>query len=196
MKWMTVYAMMNVGLQLFLSGINEFFSSTGLNMTFIMAAVFVPVPLTLIIYHKMTRKRGIVFALQVCLAVYSVGMALMIFCDKMPNMTAKFIYAIICALITSFSIGSFFSVTYSIPSQLAEEEEKKSGVPVATMYFAIQGLFGGVAAGLAQVPILVALKQNGWIHLLTVVVAVACMIAFVMAAFLPKHIKEQGRKNG
>ena len=196
MKWMTVYGMMNVGLQLFLSGINEFFSSTGLNMTFIMAAVFVPVPLTLIFYHKMTRKRGIVFALQVCLAVYSVGMGLMIFCDKMPNMTAKFIYAIVCALITSFSIGSFFSVTYSIPSQLAEEEEAKTGIPVATMYFAIQGLFGAIAAGLAQGPILVALKQNGWIHLLTVVVAIACMIAFTMAAFLPKHIKEQGRKNG
>ena len=124
------------------------------------------------------------------------GGIFMIFCDKMPSMTAKFIYAIVCALITSFSIGSFFSVTYSIPSQLAEEEEKKSGIPVASMYFAIQGLFGAVAAGIAQGPLLVALKQNGWIHLLTVVVAVACMIAFVMAIFLPKHIKEQGRKDG
>ena len=79
---------------------------------------------------------------------------------------------------------------------MAEEEEKKSGIPVASMYFAIQGLFGAVAAGIAQGPLLVALKQNGWIHLLTVVVAVACMIAFVMTIFLPKHIKEQGRKNG
>ena len=195
-KWMVVYAMMNVGLQLFLSGINEFFSTTGLNMTFIMAAVFVPVPLTLIIYHKMTRKRGIVFALQTCLVVYSIGMGLMIFCDKMPGMTGKFIYAIICALITSFSIGSFFSVTYSIPSQLAQEEENKTGMPVATMYFAIQGLFGAVAAGLAQGPILVTLKQKGWVPYLTVVVAVFCMLAFVIAIFLPKHIKQQGKQNG
>jgi GPH family glycoside/pentoside/hexuronide:cation symporter len=195
-QWMVVYAMMNVGLQLFLSGINEFFSTTGLNMTFIMAAVFVPVPLTLIIYHKMTRKRGIVFALQTCLLVYSIGMGLMIFCDKMPGMTGKFIYAICCALITSFSIGSFFSVTYSIPSQLAQEEENKTGMPVATMYFAIQGLFGAVAAGLAQGPILVTLKQKGWVPYLTVVVAAFCMLAFVIAIFLPKHIKQQGKQNG
>ena len=194
--WMTVYAVMNVGLQLFLSGINEFFSTTGLNMTFIMAAVFVPVPLTLIIYHRMTRKRGIVFALQTCLVVFSVGMSIMIFCDKMPSHTAKFIYAIFCALITSFSIGSFFSVTYSIPSQLAQEEEQKSGVPVATMYFAIQGLFGAVAAGLAQGPILVALKQNDGVKYLTLVVASACMLAFVIAIFLPKHVKQQGKQDG
>lgn len=194
-KWMFVYAMMNVGLQLFLSGINEFFSTTGLNMTFIMAAVFMPVPLTLLIYNKMTKKKGIVFALQVCLIVFSVGMSAMIFCGGLPTHTAKFIYAIFCALITSFSIGSFFSVTYSIPSQLAQEEEQKNGISVATMYFAIQGLFGAIAAGLAQGPILVALKQNGWVKHLTLVVAAFCIIAFVMTLFLPNHVKEQGIQN-
>lgn len=195
-KWMCVYATMNVGLQLFLSGINEFFSTTGLNMTFIMAAVFVPVPLTLLIYNKMTKKKGIVWALQVCLAVFSFGLALMIFCDNFAGYTGKFVFAICCALITSFSIGSFFSVTYSIPSQLAQEEEQKNGIPVASMYFAVQGLFGAIAAGLAQGPILVALKQNDWVEHLTLVVAAACMIAFGMAFFLPKHVKDQGKENG
>ena len=195
-KWMCVYATMNFGLQLFLSGINEFFSSTGLNMTFIMAAVFMPVPLTLLIYNKMTKKRGIVFALQVCLVVFAFGLGMMVFCDRFPTMTGKFIFAILCALIASFSIGSFFSVTYSIPSQLAQEEEEKNGLPVATMYFAIQGLFGAVAAGLAQGPALVTLKQSGWIGQLTLVVAISCMVAFVMAIFLPKHVKEQGKENG
>ena len=194
-KWMFVYAMMNVGLQLFLGGINEFFSTTGLNMTFIMAAVFVPVPLTLLIYNNMTKKKGIVFALQVCLAVFSVGMGAMIFCEQFPTHTGKFVYAIICALIVSFSIGSFFSVTYSIPSQLAQEEEQKNGIPVATMYFAIQGLFGAISAGLAQGPILVLLKQNGWVKHLTLVVAVFCFAAFIMALFLPKYVKEQGKQN-
>ena len=195
-KWMCVYGAMNFGLQLFLSGINEFFSSTGLNMTFIMAAVFVPVPFTLIIYNNMTKKKGIVHALQVCLAVFAVGLGLMVFCDGIATMTGKFIYAICCALIASFSIGSFFSVTYSIPSQLAQEEENKNGLPVASMYFAIQGLFGAVAAGLAQGPALVALKQNGWIHNLTLVVSASCMVAFIMAIFLPKEVKRQGIEHG
>ena len=64
------------------------------------------------------------------------------------------------------------------------------------MYFAIQGLFGAVAAGLAQGPALVTLKQSGWIGQLTLVVAISCMVAFVMAIFLPKHVKEQGKENG
>ncbi|MBE5939512.1 MAG: MFS transporter [Lachnospiraceae bacterium] len=193
-KWMVVYAMMNMGLQLFLSGINEFFSSTGLNMTFIMASVFMPVPLTLILYNYITKKKGIVFGLQYCLLVFSVGMGLMIFCDMISENTGKLIYAIVCAVITSFAIGAFFSVTYSIPSQLADEETKKTGVEVATMYFAIQGLFGGVAAGIAQGPILVALKQNDWIHYLTIVVAIACMTAFALAFLLPKNVKDQGKE--
>ena len=57
-------------------------------------------------------------------------------------------------------------------------------------------LFGAVAAGLAQGPILVTLKQNGWVKHLTLVVATACMLAFVIAIFLPKHIKQQGKQDG
>jgi Na+/melibiose symporter-like transporter len=40
--WMCTAAVMNFGLQLFLGGINELFSSTGLNMTVVMASSFVP----------------------------------------------------------------------------------------------------------------------------------------------------------
>ena len=165
-------------------------------MTFIMAAVFVPVPLTLIIYNKMVKSKGIVKALQICLGVYALGLSLMIFCDNFTTHTGKLFYAIFCALITSFSIGSFFSVTYSIPSQLAQEEERKNGVPIASMYFAIQGLFGAVATGLAQGPILVALKQNDWVEHLTLVVAVACLLALLLAFTLPKHVKDQGKQHG
>ena len=63
------------------------------------------------------------------------------------------------------------------------------------MYFAIQGLFGAISAGLAQGPILVLLKQNGWVKHLTLVVAVFCFAAFIMALFLPKYVKEQGKQN-
>jgi hypothetical protein len=41
----------------------------------------------------------------------------------------------------------------------------------------------------------VALKQNGWVKHLTLVVAAFCIIAFVMTLFLPNHVKEQGRQN-
>ena len=54
--WMCVAAIMNVGLQLFLSGINEFFSSTGINMTFVMASSFAPVPFTMPLYNAIVKK--------------------------------------------------------------------------------------------------------------------------------------------
>jgi hypothetical protein len=51
--WMFTAFIMTIGLQLFLGGINEVFSSTGLNMTVVMASSFAPVPLTIMVYNKL-----------------------------------------------------------------------------------------------------------------------------------------------
>ena len=42
MYWLSTVFFMTIGLQLFLGGINELFSSTGLNMTVVMASSFAP----------------------------------------------------------------------------------------------------------------------------------------------------------
>ena len=52
--WMVTCFIMTIGLQLFLGGINEVFSSTGLNMTIVMASSFAPVPLTIMAYNKLS----------------------------------------------------------------------------------------------------------------------------------------------
>ena len=57
--WMFTISVMTVGLQLFLGGINELFSSTGLNMTVVMASSFAPVPLTIMAYNKLVKKFGL-----------------------------------------------------------------------------------------------------------------------------------------
>jgi MFS family permease len=189
--WLCVLAIMNVGLQLFLSGINEYFSTTGLNMTFIMASCFVPVPLTILLYNKAVKKRGLGFGYRYILLVYSVGMALMGLCRFIPK-AYLFPFAIGCSLIVSFAIGSFFSVTYTVPSQRAamRKEEQESA---SSMYYAIQGLFEGASAGFASGVVLVFLKQNGYVSYLTIIVAVACMTAFVLSFFLPKSITQIGK---
>lgn len=188
--WMCCVFAMNAGLQLFLSGINEYFSTTGLNMTVVMATCFVPVPLTLILYNKVVRKWGLGIAYRYILLVYSIGMVLMAFCGMVPQ-SLLYPYAILCSLIVSFAIGAFFSITYTVPSHRAALRvgENKTA---SSMYFAIQGLFEGVSAGIGSGVILVYLKQSGNVSSMTLIVAGCCMLAFVMSFFLPKTISKLG----
>ncbi len=189
--WLCVLSIMNVGLQLFLSGINEFFSTAGLNMTFIMASCFVPVPLTILLYNKVVKKRGLGFGYRYILLVFSIGMALMYLCPMLPE-KLMFPYAIMCALIVSVSIGAFFSVTYSVPSFCAALRRKENESS-SSMYFAIQGLFEGASAGLASGVILVWMKQSGTVPYMTIVVAACCMAAFSLSFLLPKSIAQLGK---
>lgn len=193
--WLGVLFVMNMGLQLFLSGINEFFSTMGLNMTFIMASCFVPVPLTILLYNKIILKKGLGFSYRYILLVFSLSMGLMAICNLIPAQF-QFPYAIMCSLIASFSIGSFFSVTYTVPSQCAANRVD-GGDTASSMYFAIQGLFEGASAGLASGVILVFLKEHqggAWIPFLTLIVAFFCMAAFFLSFLLPKSISQIGKK--
>ena len=194
LMWLCTLFVMNVGLQLFLSGINEYFSTTGLNMTFVMASCFVPVPFTIVLYNKVMKKRGLGFAYRYILLVYSIGMSLMGLCKFIPQ---GFVYpfAIGCSLIVSFSIGAFFSVTYTVPSQRAAARKEQKEGTASSMYFAIQGLFEGASTGVASGLILVFLKQKGYISVLTLIVAAACMLAFFMSYFLPHSISRIGRQD-
>lgn len=191
--WLCVLFVMNIGLQLFLSGINEYFSTAGLNMTFVMASCFVPVPATILIYNKILKKRGLGFAFRYILLVFSAGMALMGLIDFIPE-NLMYPFAIGCSLIVSFSIGAFFSITYTVPSSRAATRMEENRNTASSMYYAIQGLFEGASAGLASGVILVFFKQNGFVPIMTVFVAVVCMIAFGMSFFLPKVVSQIGKE--
>lgn len=189
--WMCIVFVMNMGLQLFLSGINEYFSTMNLDMTFIMASCFVPVPFTIMLYNKVVKRFGLGVGYRYVLAVFSLGMALMALCPLVPE-GFVFIYAIICAIIVSFSIGAFFSITYTVPSQRAAVRNGESA-NAPSMYFAIQGLFEGASAGIASGFILVFLKQSGLVSYMTIIVTCLCMIAFGLTFLLPKTITNIGK---
>ena len=196
--WMFTTSMMTIGLQLFLGGINELFSSTGLNMTVVMASSFVPVPFTLILYNYIVRKKGLGFAYRYILSIFSVGMIVMYLCnitsDKL-SMGQLTLIALLGGIFVSFAIGAFFSVTYTVPTYLAQRELEKSGKSVATMLFAVQGVFEGVASGIATGLILVALKNYQKISLLPIIVAASCMTAFIMSFAFPKGISYLGKES-
>lgn len=189
--WLCVLFVMNMGTQIFLSGINEYFSTTGINMTFVMAFCFAPVPFSMIVYNKLLAKKGLGFAFRYVLVMFSIGMGLMGFARIIPSGILLY-YAIGCSIIVSFALGAFFAVTYSVPSHRAavRREENRSA---SSMYYAIQGLFEAVSAGIATGPILVFLKQSGNVKFMTVAVAAICMGAFFLSFALPKDISLIGK---
>lgn len=193
--WMIVYSFMTFGVQLFLSGINEYFSVAGMSMIFVMMAAFAPVPFTLLIYNALTRKRGFGFSYRYTLVIFAVGMASMFAVSFLPQGAPKTILAIVTGLISSFGIGAMFSVAYSVPAELAAEEEKRTGISNAAMYFAVQGLFAGVASGIGGQAVLTLMKTNNVVKYMTLVCAIAVMIAFVLSFMLPESVTMMGKKD-
>ena len=193
--WMCVYSFMTFGVQLFLSGINEYFAATGMEMMFVMMAAFGPVPLTLLLYNWITRRFGFGVSFRYTLCVYAVGMLAMFGVSLLPAGTLKMVLAICTGLISSLGIGAMFSVAYSIPSEMAAEEEKKTGVSNAAMYFAVQGLFSAVATGIGGYFVLNALKKVEHIEYMTPICAAAMVVSFILSFFLPKYVRNLGKKS-
>lgn len=199
-KWMIVYSFMTFGVQLFLGGINEYFSFVGMNMIYVMCAAFAPVPFTLILFNKIQKSFGFGAAFRYILIIFSVGMLAMFGTGFAPDGAVKLALSIGTGLISSFAIGAMFAVAYSIPSQLAAEEEEKSGVSNSAMYFAVQGLFAGVASGIATGVVLVALKkgsENGGnaMTYMTVICAAGALVSLALTFILPKSLLTLGKKS-
>ena len=198
-RWLLVNACMTFGVQLFLGGINEYFSFVGMSMIKVMVAAFVPVPLTLIIYNRLFRKYGFGTAFRYTMAIFSVSMIIMFLVGRMENGGTKDILAIAAGLISSFAIGAIFSVSYSVPSQLAAEQQEDTGISNSAMFFAVQGLFQGTATGIATGPVLNALKGTEAAHSdaimwMTAIAAAGTLIALLLTWTLPKSLMLMGKK--
>lgn len=203
--WMIVYSFMTFGVQLFLSGINEYFSDTHMSMILVMASSFAPVPLAFIIYNRLFRKRGFAFAYRYTLIMFTLGMCVMFGISFIAPGTFRTIMSVVSGLICSFAIGAMFSVAYSIPSQLASDESEKTGVSNSAMYFAVQGLFSGVATGIGSYVVLNLLKEaTGKIgaddysvnpmYFMTLICALGTLISFALSFTLPKSLKNLGKE--
>ncbi|MBR0446897.1 MAG: MFS transporter, partial [Clostridia bacterium] len=158
MMWLCVLFVMNIGLQLFLSGINEYFSNTGMIMALVMPPCFAPVPLTIMLYNKVMKKKGLGFAYRMILLIFSAAMALLGLVYLLPDAWVT-PFAIFCSLMVSFSIGTFFSITYLLPSSRAALRQHENA-SASSMYYAIQGLFEAVSAAIGSSVILTLLKET------------------------------------
>ncbi len=205
--WMLVHGIVfNLGMTLFLSGINEFFSTVGMPMTPIMACSFGPVPFTIILYNKVVKKKGVGFAYRYILVTFAVAMLLMASANYLPE-SARVFVGIAAALIASFSIGAFFSVGYTVPAHIAAESNEKTGIMTSSMIFAVQGLFEGVSAGVASGIVLTFIKSHdgavtetgNWFEtvrlagFIPVFVAFFCLLACLLSWLVPKNITMLGK---
>lgn len=202
-QWMGIYFLMQFGVQMFLSGQNVYCSGVAefesWQITVLNALSFAPVPLTLILYNKIINKYGFKKAYCYCLGVFTLGMIVFTLTNAklIHDDTIRFIVGGIAALICSFAIGSFFSIGYVVPSELAVKEKKETGISHPAMYFAVQGLVGGVSTGISTGLLWVNLKNTGNTWLMGIVVAIACVVSLVLAlSFLPKSLDDVGKVEG
>ena len=135
--------------------------------------------------------------------MFTIGMLAMFFVGRLEPGTTKTVLSLVTGFVSSHAIGSMFAVAYSIPSQLAAEEEEKTNVTNSAMYFAVQGLFAGVASAIATGVVLVALKKASEgaegtpaMTYMTLIAAAGTIISFILTFILPKHLMQLGRKRG
>ena len=76
---------------------------------------------------------------------------------------------------------------------MANKEEKETGVSHPAMYFAIQGLVGGVATGISTGLIWVNLKDAGNTYLMGIIVALGCIATLALTLFMPKSLNDVGK---
>lgn len=203
--WMIVYSFMTFGVQLFLSGINEYFAGTGMNMILVMVGSFAPVPLALVIYRRIYGRYGFGTAFRYALITFSVGMLSLFGVSFIPAGGARTVLSVLAGILCSLAIGALFSVAYSVPSQLAADEEKKTGIANSAMYFAVQGLFSGVATAIGSYVVLNALKAAAGsisdtssvnpIYFMTAVSAAGTLLSFVLTYMLPRSLVDMGKKH-
>lgn len=199
MVWMGIYFVMQFGVQMFLSGQNVYLSGVaefqGWQITVLNALSFAPVPFTLILYNRIINKKGFRTAYRFTLAMFTLGMCVMTLTNSnwISDGTARFIIGIFASLICSFAIGSFFSIGYIVPSFLANKEEKETGISHPAMYFAIQGLVGGVSTGISTGLIWVNLKDTGNTYLMGIIVAIGCIVTLALTLLMPKALNNVGR---
>jgi Na+/melibiose symporter-like transporter len=114
------------------------------------AAAFAPVPIMLIIFNLISRKKGAKFAFRAALLVFAVSMLLYpLGWSKLNLPVPPMVIGIIAGLIGSFSIGAFFTIPYAFPAHIAAVEAEKTGKNRAGMFFAVQGLINQFVGSLA-----------------------------------------------
>ena len=209
--WLITLFMMHMGLMLFLTGIgttipHQLMGIEGWQITVMNSAAFAPVPLMLLLFNFIKKKKSARFALQT--AIIAFAFAMFTFAGAWKGLTnsqfISFIIGLIASTIGSYAVGVFFSSTYYFPSQIAAKEIEEKKIDHAAMYFAAQGLVTQVASAIGVSLIYMNLvasdmkimgKEGGQFFLVPVLAGVMMVLAFICAFRMSRDgISEKGNE--
>ena len=171
------------GLQFFLGGIAfmalDMMGLTQSQLGIMNAAAFAPVPVMLIIFNLLTKKKGAKWAFRLALLVFAgVMLAFPLGWTSFDLPLSPLLIGIILGGIGSFSIGVFFTIPYAFPAQIAAMDAKETGKDRAGMFFAVQGLINQFSGSLAGSVLALLLNWQYGVIAIGPVAAVACILAF------------------
>jgi GPH family glycoside/pentoside/hexuronide:cation symporter len=171
------------GLQFFLGGIAfmalDMMGLTQSQLGTMNAAAFAPVPVMLIIFNLLTKKKGAKWAFRLALLVFAgVMLAFPLAWTRFDLPLSPFLIGIILGGIGSFSIGVFFTIPYAFPAQIAAMDAKETGKDRAGMFFAVQGLINQFSGSLAGTVLALLLNWQYGVIAIGPVAALACILAF------------------
>lgn len=144
------------------------------------AAAFAPVPIMLVIFNLISKKRGSKLGFQIGLIIFAVVMFLYPLAWKeltfMP--VPPIVWGIIMGIFASYSIGVFFTIPYAYPAEIASVELQETGRNRAGMYFAVQGLINQFVGSLAGSAIALLLTWEMGVVIAAPIAGVSCILAF------------------
>ncbi|MBG0771690.1 MAG: MFS transporter, partial [Anaerolineaceae bacterium] len=173
------------GLQFFLGGIAfmaaDMMGLSDSQLGFMNAAAFAPVPIMLLLFNWLSKKKGAKWAFRLALLVFA--LAMLIFpmgWTRLGLPVSPIIVGIIAGVIASFSIGVFFTIPYAFPAQIAATDAKETGRDRAGMYFAVQGVINQFMGSLAGSVLALLLGWNLGVVMIGPIVALTCIVAFFL----------------
>ena len=190
MIYMSSVATFFFGLQFFLGGIAfiaaDMMNISDTNLGLMNAAAFAPVPVMLIVFNLLSRKKGAKFAFRTALLVFAVSMLMYpLGWAKLNLPVPPIVVGIIAGVIASFSIGAFFTIPYAFPAHIAAVEAKETGKNRAGMFFAVQGLINQFVGSLAGSLLALLLTWQLGVVVIGPIVAVTMVLAFFLFAPYP-----------
>ncbi len=190
MIYMSSVATFFFGLQFFLGGIAfiaaDMMSISDAQLGLMNAAAFAPVPVMLIVFNLISRKKGAKYAFRAALLVFAAAMLMYpLGWVKLNLPVPPIMVGIIAGVIASFSIGAFFTIPYAFPAHIAAVEAKETGKDRAGMFFAVQGLINQFVGSLAGSVLAMLLTWQYGVVVIGPIVAVTMVLAFFFFAPYP-----------
>jgi len=178
------------GLQFFLGGIAfmaaDMMGLSDSKLGLMNAAAFAPVPIMLLLFNWLVKKKGAKWAFRLGLLIFAFAMLLFPLGWTRLNLPISPIFVgIIAGGIGSFSIGVFFTIPYAFPAQIAATEAQKTGKDRAGMYFAVQGVVNQFMGSLAGSVLALLLGWRYGVVVIGPIVALTCVLAYFFFAPYP-----------